>query len=164
MCSFDVTSLFTNVPLEETVDIIEFLISKLNINIPIPSDYFTSLLRLCTKNVQFSFDHKYFTQIDDVAMGSPLGPVLANIFLGYLEKYVLNRTSSEPFEKPVLFLRYVDDTFAVFSSPTAASRFLHVLNLLHPQIMFTQESQSPCDGSLSLSLMSKCVEVKMALR
>ena len=38
MCSFDVTSLFTNVPLEETVDIIEFLISKLNINMPIPPD------------------------------------------------------------------------------------------------------------------------------
>ena len=149
MCSFDVTSLFTNVPLEETIDIIEFLISKLNINPPIPVDDFTSLLRLCTKNVQFSFDQKLFTQIDGVAMGSPLGPVLANIFLGYLEKYVLTPAISEPQQKPALFLRYVDDTFAVFSSPALATQFLQVLNQLHPQIKFTLESQSPDDGSLS---------------
>ena len=43
------------------------------------------LLTLCTKNVHFSFDNKIYTQLDEVAMGSPLGPVTANIFMVELE-------------------------------------------------------------------------------
>ena len=114
MCSFDVASLFTNVPLRETVDIIEFLISDLNLCMPVPTLELKSLLLLCTQNVQFSFDHKLYTQVDGVAMGSPLGPILADIFLGYLERYLLKPALRRSSHQPCTFFRYVDDTFAVF--------------------------------------------------
>ena len=39
------------------------------------------LLILCTKNVHFTFNNETYIQVDGVAMGSPLGPVLANIFM-----------------------------------------------------------------------------------
>ena len=55
----------------------------------------------------------YYDQIDGVAMGSPLGPVLANLFMGVMEDMWLNEYSGPP----VLFYkRYVDDIFCVFES------------------------------------------------
>ena len=35
------------------------------------------MLTLCTKNVDFTYKRKIFVQTNDVAMGSPLGPVLS---------------------------------------------------------------------------------------
>ena len=43
------------------------------------------MLSLTLKESVILFDHKYYSQIDGVAMGSPLGPTLANIFLYYHE-------------------------------------------------------------------------------
>ena len=40
---------------------------------------------LCTKNVHFTFNNKIYIQNDDAAIGSPLGPVLANVFMVELE-------------------------------------------------------------------------------
>ena len=42
------------------------------------------MLPMAVLGVEFSFHGKMYRQIDGVAMGSPLGPILANIFVGYL--------------------------------------------------------------------------------
>ena len=54
--------------------------------------------------MQFSFKNIIYSQIDGVAMGSPLGPTLANIFVGYLESKIAEDLSSQ-----VTYIRYVDD-------------------------------------------------------
>ena len=79
-----------------------------------------------------------YTQIDGVAMGSPLGPVLANIFVGYCEKraFVDPHPGVQP---PSIYYRYVDDIFAVFESTSACKLFLAYLNSLHPSLEFTLE-------------------------
>ena len=76
--SFDVSSLFTNVPLDYTIDIIlrRIYIDK-EINTKISREEMKELLLLCTKNVHFSYNVKLFLQRDGIAMGSPLGPVIA---------------------------------------------------------------------------------------
>ena len=56
MCSFDVTSLFTCLPLKETVDIIEFVIFDLGLNVPLPVPVLKSLILLCTQNA-VSYTH-----------------------------------------------------------------------------------------------------------
>ena len=82
MSSFDVKSLFTNVPIEETIQIcLDVLYRSAGIEEPI----LEKLLLKCTRDVEFSFNDKMYRQVDGVAMGSPLGPVLANIFLGHCE-------------------------------------------------------------------------------
>ena len=90
MISFDVVSLFTNVPLDETIDIIiKSIYDKKEINTDIPKKEMRELLYLCTKNAHFTLNNKTYLQVDGVAMGSPLGPVLANIFMAELERNII---------------------------------------------------------------------------
>ena len=87
MVSFDVASLFTNVPLEETIEII---FKKIYIiNKEIPKQEMKELLKFCTKNVHFTFNKETYIQVDGVAMDSPLGTVLGNIFMVELETSVI---------------------------------------------------------------------------
>ena len=73
-------------------------------------------------------------------MGSPLGPVLANIFLGYCESLI-------PDERwPDVYCRFMDDTFSVFSDRDDAFECLQCLNGLHPALRFTMEEEQ--DNSL----------------
>ena len=91
MTSFDITSLFTNIPLDETINICvdKMYQNKRKIK-GLLKHQCKKLLTLTTKSSFFMFNNKYYTQIDGVAMGSPLGPTLANIFLYHHETTWLN--------------------------------------------------------------------------
>ena len=109
MVSFDVASLFTNVPLiKETIEVIlkRIYINK-EITTDIPKKEMKELLILCTKNVHFTFNNETYIQVDGVAMGSPLGPVLANIFMVEIETSVIPNSSN----KVKLWKRFVDNTY-----------------------------------------------------
>ena len=142
MCSFDVVSLFTNVPIDETIQICLDTLYRSNLDPPkISEGLLRKLLIKCTRDVEFSFDDKMYRQIDGVAMGSPLGPVLANIFLGYCESLIPDDMW------PYIYRRFVDDTFSVVDCQSDALRFLECLNSLHPALRFTMESEE--NGQLS---------------
>ena len=84
LISFDVTSLFTNVPLDFTIDVtLKRIYEENEVNTNIPKQLMRDLLLLCTKNVHFSYNEDMYTQADGVTMGSPLG---AGIFMVELEK------------------------------------------------------------------------------
>ena len=77
--SFDVKSLFTNVPLNETIDIILTKVYDENkTDTKIPNSILKELLYLCTKHLPFKFNNEIYIQCDGVAMGSSVGPLLAN--------------------------------------------------------------------------------------
>ena len=65
------------------------------------------MLNLCTKSVHFTFEGNIYVQNDGVAIDSPLGPILANIFMVELEQSVI----PTPMDKMKCWTRYVDDTF-----------------------------------------------------
>ena len=71
-------------------------------------------------------------------MGSPLAPVLANIFMGFHKSKWLNENN---FNKPKFYLRYVDDILAAFDNEQDSLNFLNFLNNRHPNIKFTIEKQ-----------------------
>ena len=73
-------------------------------------------------------------------MGSPLGPVLANIFMCHLEETLFAQCS--PTFRPAYYRRYVDDTFILFRTKVAAEQFLEFANSLHPNIQFTIEHET----------------------
>ena len=92
MGSLDVDSLFTNIPLEETIEICTNELFKESETVEsLSKTEFKELLSLATKNSHFIFDGTLYKQIDGVAMGSPLGPTLGNAFLVYHEKNWLKR-------------------------------------------------------------------------
>ena len=81
MVSFDVVSLFTNVPLEDRIKII---LRTLYENLRNCNREICQLLYLCTKNVHFTFNNKIYILNDDVAMDSPLRPVLAELETAFI--------------------------------------------------------------------------------
>ena len=72
-------------------------------------------------------------------MGSPLAPVLANLFMGHHEQ---NWLSNYTGNKPIVYKRYVDDTFCLFDNEQDANEFLEYLNKQHPNIRFTAEPET----------------------
>ena len=130
MISFDVVSLFTSVPLDFTIELIlKKVYDEGLIATKLKRDELKTLLELCTKEMHFSFNGKVYRQINGVAMGSPLGPVLANIFMVELE------TSLVPTMREwiSLWFRYVDDTFT-FVKKGGIDFVLQKLNGFHESI------------------------------
>ena len=136
MASFDVTSLFTNIPLDETIKIIaRQLFCNSEIFHGFSQFKFIKLLNLAVENCHFIFNGKFYDQVDGVAMGSPLGPLLANIFLSFHE--IKSLEDCPVHFKPFNYRRYVDDSFVVFRSCDHIIPFLEYLNSKHPNIKFT---------------------------
>ena len=134
MGSFDVESLFTNVPLEETIDI---LISKIfkdkkSTFHGLKHFQFRDLMIIATQQSHFQFLGKFYDQIDGVAMGSPLGPTLANIFMNHLEEKFVNQVKTT--YGVLIWLRYVDDIFIIIKDLANMDKVLNFINNFHKNI------------------------------
>ena len=143
MILYDVCSLFTSIPLKETIDIAVNLIFYKYPELKIARQELKKLFEFATSGTHFLFDGSYYDQIDGVAMGSPLGPVLANLFMGFHEKRWLDQFQ---FCDVLLYRRYVDDIICLFNSEQDADQFFKFLNAQHPNIKFTFEKEK--DGKL----------------
>ena len=140
IASLDVVSLFRNIPLEETIKIcIKDLFCNNFYSGKLSRKDLYELLKLATTKLSFVFDNKLYKQIDGVAMGSPLGPTLANVFLCHYEKIWLNKY---PFQfKLVVYRRYVDNIFVLSKSKEYLKLFFNYINLKHKNIKFTFETE-----------------------
>ena len=145
MASLDMDSLFTNVPLDETIKICidELFKSEMTVCGLNRKEMF-EMLSLTLKESIILFDNKYYNQIDGVAMGSPLGPTLANIFLCYHESNWLKDCPKD--FKSVYYKRYVDDIFVLFNKLEHAQFFLEYMNKKHKNMKFSIETEM--NGSL----------------
>ncbi|CAH8432023.1 unnamed protein product [Dicrocoelium dendriticum] len=138
MFSLDVVSLFTNVPLIETVNYLCSYIDQHGINIGIGSNQLKELILRCTYNVQFQFNSEFYRQVDGVAMGSPLGPLLADIYMGMLENGPLKQVISGL----KFYRRYVDDIICISDWTTKPQDIIDCFNNAHPNAAFTAEEEN----------------------
>lgn len=125
-------SLFTNVPLEKMIDICADVLYHNHLSThQFPDNILKELMLFATKGVKFNFSNIMYSQIYDAVIGSPLSPVLANIFLGFHENWLFQSD-----QILTLYYWHVDDTFVMFSDEHEAIKFFDQLESLHLSLSF----------------------------
>ena len=141
LCSFDVKSLFTCIPVDEIILICTQSLYEDPDIVPPEFDrnVFEQLMEYALCNIEFSFNDNMYRQINGLGMGNILSSILANIFVGYYEIPCINSCTST--SRPLMYKRYVDDCFAMFDDKRDAQEFLGKLNQLNPALEFTVEHE-----------------------
>ena len=83
------SALFTSVPIDPALKIIKDLLVKdptLKDRTIIGTDEIILLLEFCLKNTYFSFQDQFFEHVEGAAMGSPVSPIVVNLYIEYLEQ------------------------------------------------------------------------------
>ncbi|XP_072020493.1 uncharacterized protein [Amphiura filiformis] len=166
LLSYDVTALFTSVPVDESLRIIHDLLTN-DTSLPertsLTPQQISDLLGVCLKTTYFIHNGAFYSQCEGAAMGSPVSPIIANLFMEHFEELAL---SSFP-TPPVFYGRYVDDTMVILKRSVVDS-FTDHLNSIHPAIKFSVEHEQDSriamldtlihkneNGSLSFSVYRK---------
>ncbi|XP_036317378.1 uncharacterized protein LOC118732355 [Rhagoletis pomonella] len=141
LVSFDVISLFTNIPTMLATKIIMIKWDQIQRTTSIPKHKFQQILDFCLKdNNYFMCNNKLYTQTFGMPMGNPLSPTIADIIMDDL----LDNTISElkqHFNIDIKFInKYVDDIFAI-TNRNDVNTILETLNKYHPKLQFTMEME-----------------------
>lgn len=129
LATMDVESLYTNIPHNDGLQAIRNTISDKT-----TADFATKLCQFVLTHNNFKFGDDLFLQISGTAMGTRMAPQYANIFMADLEQRFLN---SYPL-KPLLYLRYIDDIFIIWThGQQTLDTFHQKFNDFHPTINLT---------------------------
>lgn len=134
MVSFDVSSLYTNVPVQEAINVCSDLLFNGDHELPpVDKETFKTLLELCTCNVVMKTHDGFYRQTDGLAMGSPPAPLMAN---GWLAKY-----DPRIKENSKLYARYMDDILKDMKRDKVQQKLAEI-NSYHPSLKFTIEEEN----------------------
>ena len=156
--TLDVSSLYTNIPHGEGIDACKYFLRKETLNNHVNDDDVSKLLQVVLENNCFDFNNDTYLQTMGTAMGSPMAPSYASLFMGKFEEDFLNTTSI----KPYIWLRFLDDIFMIWNdSLEDLNTFIDALNNFHSTIKFTsnisQQFVSFIDVSISKSELDTVV-------
>ena len=147
LVSFDVVSLFTSVPTTDATTITRDRLqadTNLKDRTDLTPSQLQDLLTTCVNSASFQWRDKFYEQSAGTSMGSPISPVLADIFMEEFEQTAIATAD----HRPKIWLRYVDDTFVIWEhGQENLQLFLDHLNGLHSNIQFTMEQEK--NGSIS---------------
>jgi predicted GIY-YIG superfamily endonuclease/flagellar basal body rod protein FlgC len=139
MGSFDVVNLFTTTPIHRTLERTRELLEKDETLCERTShnvDNIMEMITVCVTNTYFQFNSDFYKQKKGMAMGSPLSPVLCNIFMEQLEEKAIATFQT----KPLVWKRYVDDIFFIWPGDEHSVKTFHDhLNMQDQDINFTIE-------------------------
>ena len=144
--SYDVTALFTSVPIKLVLNIIKQRLAndnELHKRTTMTTSHTINLLEFCLNSTSLVSQGQFYQQLEGAAMGSPLSPIVANIFMEKIEEEAL---ATEP-HPPSLWKRYVDDTFVIQEEKYKNEFFQHI-NSIDDNIKFTAETTKD-DGSMA---------------
>ena len=99
MVSFDVVSLFTRVPVDKAIDVINSkleLDEELGARTTLSREQICYLTKTCLQTTYFQFEDSFYEQVEGAAMGSPLSPVVANLYMEAFEERALSTNILRP--------------------------------------------------------------------
>ena len=141
----DAKNLYTTIPQE---DGISALLQRKD-TLPFPPHLVRTALNLVLKKNFFIFNGVLYHQKTGVAMGSPISPTLAVVFMDRIESTFLTSRVL----KPLLYRRYIDDVFLVWTEgEEALHHFLEDYNHMHPNIKFTWDISRESVNFLDLTI------------
>ena len=135
--SYDVSALFTSEPIDPAINSIRRkleLDQGLHLRTSKSVVQIISLLEFCLTTTYFQFQGRFFEQLQEAAMGSPISLIVANLYMEDFENKAIN-TAEWP---PRVWKRYVDDTFVVIEV-NKKQGFLDHINSVDPFTHFTTE-------------------------
>ena len=138
--SFDVKSLFTNIPVDFVTGLILNEIYGSNSTKKVyglTKRQFKNLLVWTTKRTTLNFNGSFYKQINGVGMGSPIALALADIFMNYM----IEKTKKFNVQPDVSF-GYVDDCFAVFPDFESAMLFYRKLTQIQNNVKLAYEFEN----------------------
>lgn len=138
MISFDVTNLFTNIPIDQTLHFLSLLLEERQL--PIPKTHFIHLIQICFQQNVFKFGNHFYKQIQGASMGGSLSPIIASIYMEYFESSLLPTIPTYQFIHS--WWRYVDDVLLIIPKSFPTQQCLQQINNLEPLIQFTAESSN----------------------
>ena len=147
MVSFDVTSFYTTIPIDQTLLIIEDLPQhddKLADRTPLSPNQILDLLNILLRTTYFKFNDQFYQKTDGAAMGGQTSAIVSEIYMQTPEITAIT-TADHP---PEILERHVDDVFSVIQR-IHLQELLHHINSLYPQTQFTKEEEQ---GSILLFL------------
>ena len=130
--SYDAESLFTNIPIDETINYIteKIYVHKKLISICLKLIFRRLLIKLATK-CTFKFNSRFVKQVDGCTMGGPLSVPFSDIYMIKMENDIVIPS------KPIFYHRFLDD---IYSRQTLGDNVLFdQLNNYHPNIKLTLE-------------------------
>ena len=134
IASYDVSALFTSVPIDPTINIIRRkleLDQGPHLRTPMSVVQIISLLEFCLKTTYFHFQDRFFEQLQGAAMGSPINPIVANLYMEYFENKTIN-TDECP---PRVWKRFVDDTFVIIEANKKQGFLDHINSVDYSSIL-----------------------------
>ena len=145
IASYDISALFMSVPIDPATNIIRRkleLDQELQLRTTMQVELIVSLLDFCLKTTYLQFQDRFCEQLQGAAMGSPISPIVANLYMEDFEIKAINTTEYPP----RILKRYVDDTCVVIDS-ARKKRFLGHINNMGPHIQFTAQD-AKAEGSI----------------
>jgi hypothetical protein len=137
MISLDVENMYPSIPIDKAIELASNLLLQ-DENCMLSKAELKQLFELCTKCSSFRFGEFYFKQNNGVSMGSPLAPILAEIYMRSIEEKIFNA------EKLFFYYRYVDDCFVIIKESVNLESFLASLNTIDQHIKFSLEDERNC--------------------
>ena len=137
--SYDVTALFTSVPIDKALHIIQSRLESdktLCDRTRLSPKQVVKLLEVCLRCTYFVYNGIFYQQIHGAAMGSPVSPIVCNLYMEHLEQIAIETAP----HSPLWWFRYVDDTHTKLKKQHA-QEFTDHLNSLDPDIKFTTEGK-----------------------